>query len=209
MGQTIASRRGSETEPALSGDPWNLLPPGPRRLLAQAAASEFGKRGFHATTTRDIAERVGMSPAGMYVHYPSKADLLFTIARVGLEAALNGLHAALDGFDTPTDRVRSLVREFTMWHAVHHALARVLQYELRALMPAHYEVIASIRRKTEQVAANELRPLMGTESGLKITTTAILSLGIDVARWYDGAKSPPPDVLGETYADLVLRMLRP
>lgn len=187
---------------------WELLPAGPRRALAQAAASEFGKRGYHATTTRHIAEHVGMSPAGLYVHYASKAELLFTISRIGHESVLNECLASIEGVSVPRDRVHILVRTFTIWHAVHHMLARVIQYELRSLDPEHYDIIAAIRRRTEAFAADELRPLMSDPESLRIHTMAVLSLGIDTARWYNPGKSPAPAELGESYADLVLQMLR-
>ncbi|VTU46370.1 HTH-type transcriptional repressor KstR2 (plasmid) [Variovorax sp. SRS16] len=210
MGNTNPSRSGTTGDlgTVSNDDPWSLLPVGPRRQLAQAAASEFGKRGYHATTTRDIAECVGMSPAGMYVHYASKADLLFTIARVGHQSAFDAMHLSIEGISAPKERVRSMVRAFTRWHAMHHVLARVLQYELRALEPAHYKVIAAIRRKTEQFAADELRQLVPDESRIAMCTIAVLSLGIDTARWYSIGKSPSPEELGECYAELVLRMLR-
>lgn len=177
-------------------------------MLAKAASEEFGKRGFHATTTRDIAVRVGMSPAGLYVHYASKADLLFAISRIGHEAALGSVSAAVSGLVSPAQRVRALVKAFTAWHAVHHGLARVLQYELRSLMPAHYREIADIRSTTQRQVANELRSFVHPETELKITTNAVLSLGIDVARWYESEKGPTPDALGEKYAQLVMDMLR-
>jgi AcrR family transcriptional regulator len=188
-------------------DLWEMLPAGPRRALAQAAASEFGKRGYHATTTRHIAEHVGMSPAGLYVHYASKAELLFTISRIGHESVLNESLVSIEGVSDPKDRVHSLVRAFTIWHAVNHMLARVIQYELRSLEPEHYKVIAAIRRRTEAFAADELRPLVIDPARLRMQTIAVLSLGIDVARWYSPGRSPAPEELGQAYADLVQQML--
>ena len=176
-------------------DPWTLLPAGPRRFLAEAASEEFSKRGFHATTTRDIATRVGISPAGLYVHYSSKAELLFTISQIGHEAALGSVLAAMEGFVEPAKRVKALVKSFTAWHAMNHKLARVLQYELHALLPEHYEVIASIRRTTQGQVADELRRIVRPRADLKIATNAVLSLGIDVARWYDPEKGPKPEAL--------------
>ena len=52
------------------------------RLLA-AAVTAFAERGYHATTTRDIAAAAGMSPAALYVHHASKEELLYEIARRG------------------------------------------------------------------------------------------------------------------------------
>jgi hypothetical protein len=40
------------------------------------------------------------------------------------------------------------------------------------------------------------------------TVVAILSLGIDVARWSAIGRSPDPDALGRLYGELVVRMLR-
>jgi AcrR family transcriptional regulator len=194
--------------PVVSADLWEMLPAGPRRELARAAASEFGKRGYHATTTRHIAEHVGMSPAGLYVHYASKAELLFTISRIGHESVLNESLNSIEGISTPRQRVHTLVRTFTIWHAVNYMLARVIQYELRALEPEHYKIIAAIRRRTEAFAADELRPLVSDPARLQIHTVGVLSLGIDTARWYNPVSSPAPEELGEAYADLVLQMLR-
>ena len=57
--------------------------------------------------------------------------------------------------------------------------------------------------------------LCGIESGdfditdIGKTTIAVLSLQIDVARWYSSTGPWSPDELGRAYADLVLRMLNP
>src|SRR5690606_25495504 len=40
-----------------------------RRLVASAVES-FARRGYHATTTRDISVGAGLSPAALYVHFP-------------------------------------------------------------------------------------------------------------------------------------------
>ena len=68
--------------------PWeHIRPPAARKLLL-AALDSFSTVGYHATTTRDIADRAVMSPAAVYVHYKSKGELLLTISRTGHELAL-------------------------------------------------------------------------------------------------------------------------
>ena len=61
--------------------------------LIDAAAEAFAAKGFHATTTRDIAARAGMSPAGVYVHFATKEDLLFHLSEQGHLAALRIIEA--------------------------------------------------------------------------------------------------------------------
>ena len=48
-----------------------------RVRILDAATQAFAAKGFHGTTTRDISNLAGLSPAGVYVHYPSKEDLFF------------------------------------------------------------------------------------------------------------------------------------
>lgn len=182
----------------------------PERLLA-AAVEAFGQRGYHATTTREIAERAGMSPAGMYIHYQSKQEILYQVSRLGHAAVLEVVEDSLAGDAPPEEQVRRFVQAFTAWHAWNHRSARVQQYELHALAREHFDEIRAMRSRFGHMLKQELR--RGVQSGtftvadLDTTALAILSLGIDVARWYRPGIDPEPDALGRQYADLVLMML--
>jgi TetR/AcrR family transcriptional regulator, cholesterol catabolism regulator len=55
------------------------------RILA-SARTLFVKRGYDATTARDIAERAGLSVGTLFLHFKSKADILKTIIWVNNEA---------------------------------------------------------------------------------------------------------------------------
>ncbi|WP_159298241.1 TetR/AcrR family transcriptional regulator, partial [Raoultella terrigena] len=85
--------------------------------LFEAAADAFADKGFHATTTRDIASRAGLSPAGVYVHFASKEDLLFQLSRVGHEEARDALAAAAAEADSPTAALEEVISAFARWHA--------------------------------------------------------------------------------------------
>ncbi|MDX6279164.1 MAG: hypothetical protein QOH03_235 [Kribbellaceae bacterium] len=190
---------------------WEHVQPAAARRLLTGAIDAFAERGFQATTTRDIASRAGMSPAALYVHYPSKERLLFEISLYGHRAALEILTAA-DTADTPADRLRAMVAAFTAWHAEHHTIARVVQYELAALSPEHFTEVATIRRAIsaliEKVLADGVSDGTFAVPDLPGTTLAVLSLSIDVARWYDPTRRASPEALGATYADLALRMVQ-
>ncbi len=183
--------------------------PAPRRLVS-AAIEAFAERGYQATTTRDIASRAGMSPAALYVHYPSKERLLYEISRSGHLDALAVLRGVPDG--PPQERLRQMVEAFTTWHAEHHTIARVVQYELAALSAEHLAEVAAIRRDITAELEDVLTA--GSADGsfvipdLAGTALALLSLSIDVARWFaDGRRLSPAD-LGALYGDLALRMVR-
>ncbi|MGW4032186.1 TetR/AcrR family transcriptional regulator [Streptomyces sp. NPDC004838] len=191
--------------------PWGEVAPDAARKLLVAAVEAFAERGYHATTTRDIAGRAGMSPAALYIHYKTKEELLHRISRIGHSRALKVLESADAGGGTPTERLADAVASFVRWHAGRHDTARVVQYELDALSPEHRTEIVALRRRSDAVVRGILQD--GVASGefdvpdVPGTTLAVLSLCIDVARWFKTGGTRTPEEVGALYADLVLRMV--
>jgi len=176
-----------------------------------AAVESFAARGYHATTTRDIATAAGMSPAALYVHFPAKSAVLFAISRSGHERTLRMVESTIAEHDEPVDTMRTLVARFVAWHAERHVVARVVQHELDALPPDEYRAVVDLRRRTESLVRDVIT--RGVDTGVftvpdvRTAARAVLSLGIDVARWYSPTSKPAPSVLGKQYAELVLSML--
>lgn len=187
-------------------------PEASRRMLL-AAVDAFAERGFHATTTRDIAGRAGLSPAGLYVHFPSKAALLARISQQGHEAALELVTASAAAPGDASHRLRTVVAGFARWHAEHHRMARVVQYEFGALPADARQDVVALRRRIEQVVEDLIRE--GNAAGTlqadhpRRVARALLSLCVDVARWYDPAGQDTPEALGALYGELAVRMVTP
>jgi len=53
-----------------------LAPAVRKQLILDAALSEFSTHGFGATSTETIAQRAGLSQAGLYAHFKSKEAIL-------------------------------------------------------------------------------------------------------------------------------------
>lgn len=179
--------------------------------LREAAVAAFAERGFHGTTTRDIASAAGMSPAAVYVHYRSKEALLHEIAAPGHRLVLDLLRDAVARHDSPRDQLSAAVHDFAVHHARWHAASRVVNYELGALSPEHADEVRTLRR---EISA-EMRALVerGVADGSfdcpspRIAATALLSLGIDIARWYREDRTWSPEDLGDAYAEVALRIV--
>ncbi|MFE9609199.1 TetR/AcrR family transcriptional regulator [Streptomyces sp. NPDC006012] len=192
-------------------EPWGEVSPDAARRLLVAAVEAFAERGYHATTTRDIAGRAGMSPAALYIHYKTKEELLHRISRIGHDKALDILRTAARGPGSATERLADAVSSFVRWHAGRRTTARVVQYELDALGPDARSEILALRRQVDA----EVRGIVqdGVASGefdvldVQGTTLAVLSLCIDVARWFNVNGPRTPEEVGALYADLVLRMV--
>lgn len=197
---------------AMDTDPfWDQFPAGAPRALVRAGFEAFAAQGFAATTTRDIAREAGLSPAGLYVHYPSKAALLHVLIRTGHEAARAVLEEALAANVPRVPRLARTVGIFAAWHARHHRIARVVQYELASLAPEAWAEIAELRREMQGRVADEIAAAAASGEAdvpdVAGVARALMSLCIDVCRWYDpdGAKSP--EQIGELYRELAARWL--
>ena len=177
-----------------------------------AAADAFAERGFHATTTRDIASRAGLSPAGVYVHFASKEVLLFELSRRGHARTRDLLVAAREAAPNPTAALRDIIGGFSRWHAEHYELGRIVQFEFRHLSPEHRDAVLGLRKEIDNVVAGVLRD--GVETGefevddVPGTALALLSIAIDVARWYAPDVRRTPEAIETAYGDLAVRLVR-
>lgn len=180
------------------------------RLLA-AAVQAFADKGFHGTTTRDIAAAAGMSPAALYVHHKSKEELLHLISRSGHERTLQLVREGVASAAEPAGQLVAVIRAFAAHHALGHTGARVVNYELAALSPEHLQEILLIRREIERTIRQVVEE--GVAEGAFDTpspsraTVALLSLGIDIARWYRDEATWNPEDIADYYADLALRIV--
>ena len=185
--------------------------PDARTRLASAAVEAFATRGFHGTTTRDISTAAGMSPAALYVHHRSKEELLFELARVGHQRVLMMVRESVARSEDPVEQLGILVEDFVRDHAVVHTGARVINYELAALSEEHLAEIVAIRHEID-VAVRDVID-RGVAAGVfhtpdaRMTALAVLSLGIDVARWFRDEGRWTPDQVAVLYRLLALRMV--
>jgi AcrR family transcriptional regulator len=183
-----------------------------RSRLFAAALEAFATKGFHGTTTRDIASAAGMSPAALYVHHRSKEDLLFLISHAGHDVTLELVRAAVASAPgDPQAQLVAVVRAFIEHHARNHTSARVVNYELAALTPEHLAVVVELRRGIEQEMRNvvEAGLALGVFStpNADMTALALLSLGIDVARWFRDEGQWTPEDVADHYCELALRLV--
>ena len=183
-----------------------------RERLINAAVEAFAEKGFAGTTTRDIASRAGMSPAAVYVHHDSKESLLFTVSLDGHKGALRMIEAAARSSDDPIERLRTMVYEFSLWHAENSRVGRIVQYEYHALTPEHRAEVATYRRSIERAMQDALAD--GVSQGvLEVgdvpgTAFSVLSLGVDLVRWFEPGGSRSGHELATLHADLAVRMVQ-
>ena len=179
--------------------------------IRAAAIEAFAEKGYNGTTTRDIAARLGLSAAAMYPHYKSKEELLYAIAYEGHQKTVAWLEEADPVTESPADRLRAVIGEFARTHAQYHARARVVEYELAG---ARTGPLPSDRR-----AAPRTDPACEADRGSRSAdgsfvvpdsegvTLAIISLCVDVCRWFPAGRYTDPDKVAKLYSELAVRLV--
>ncbi|HTN92014.1 MAG TPA: TetR family transcriptional regulator [Sorangium sp.] len=111
------------------GAPSGAVDPGDTRArLLDAALREFSARGYHATSVREIAARVGVTKTAVLYHFPGKADILAALAEPMLSALETAVEAAAR-LDPPRARWAVIEGLLEVWLA-HRRLLRTNLHDL-------------------------------------------------------------------------------
>ncbi|MCV7260054.1 TetR family transcriptional regulator [Mycobacterium shimoidei] len=140
------------TRPARGTRPRNR-----RRLIIEAAADLFYKRGYGDVTMSEVAEAVAIGPSALYRHFRGKDDLLEAV----VEDSLDNLEDALRAVDTSADIAETLAGVILQRRSVGVLWRREARY-LTAQGRRRLRTIA--RRIGQRLAAHirQLRPNLGS-----------------------------------------------
>jgi len=123
-----------------------------RQEILKAAARLFRRKGFDATTTRDIAAAVGMHSGSPFYHFKSKGALLFAVMDEGMRAALARQAQVLLPDADPAVVLRRLIRShFDTLHGPGRDFIPVMLYESRSLNTRQRTAISRLGREYEAV----------------------------------------------------------
>ena len=137
----------------------------PREQILDAAAQLFTGQGFAATSTREIADLVGIRQASLYYHFAGKDDILSELLEKTVRPTLNSLDE-LTRVATPEAQLYSL--------ALHdaHTLAE-LEHNI-GLLPTLPDVATSPAFEEHEAARQQLSAAYAA-LGISCASDAVLS----------------------------------
>jgi len=97
-----------------------------RRQVLTVASELFAKKGFEATSIRDIATAAGMMSGSLYYHFASKEDLYIAVQDASISKIFNAVSGAIAGIADPWERLEAA--------AVAHAEAMLDRSGFRVLV---------------------------------------------------------------------------
>lgn len=106
-----------------------------RRQIADAAVQLFIDKGFHKTTTRQIARAAGFSIGSLYEYFASKEDILYMVCEAIHAEVERGVSAAMSQAKGGRDALVKIMHEyFRVCHQMSDFILLIYQ-ETRSLPP--------------------------------------------------------------------------
>lgn len=182
------------------------LPP----ILA-STLDAFEEHGYHGTTVRDIARRVGMTVPAIYYHYENKQALLVELLMSSMSSLLERCRAALrEAGDEPVTRFSTLV-ECIVLYMSHRGSQGLLDSEIRSLEPVNRARYVALRDELESIlhgiVADGVRDGVFRSEYPVDAGRAVLTMCHAVARWYHPGGPLSEEELARRYVVLSLDML--
>ena len=195
--------------------------------LVAAAAKLFRKKGFDATSTRDIATAVGMRSGSPFYHFKSKGDLLYAVMAEGMRSAIEKQQAALQNASFSSNSLsnseqqsqesRRLQRDLLHVLIRHHFevllgagsdCIPVMLYEARSLTPRQRTTMAQLQRTYEAVWLPVLEALYASgqlKCPVKLARLLIFGALNWSVQWFEVKKEASLDDLTEAAMALFIR----
>jgi len=167
------------------------------RKLLDAAAEEFGEKGFHEASVSSITRRAGVALGSFYTYFDSKDALFRALVADMSEKVRTSARSALHEGMGPLEIERAALEAFLHFAAEHKEVYRIID-EAEFVDPAsyrqHYETIAAriADRLRVGAAGGEFRDGLG-----ELEAWAMMGMNVFVGLRYvvwGGAEMSPDEV---------------
>ena len=183
-----------------------------RRALIVGAARLFRRKGFAATSTRDIAAAAGMQSGSPFYHFKSKQALLYAVMDEGMRSAMERqeqvLQQAARGAPDAAGQLRLLVRNhFEVLLGAGSDFIPVMLYEARSITPRQRASLAALQSAYEAPWEPVLQALHAAgrlKADVKLARLLIFGALNWSAQWFDARKGATLDELTEAALGLFI-----
>ncbi len=174
-----------------------------RQDLIHAAARLFRRKGFDATSTRDIAAAVGMRSGSPFYHFKSKGELLHAVMEEGMRSAIERQTRAVQKVEQTTTDPRwvlaVLIRnQFDVLLGPGSDFIPVMLYESRALNARQRASVVQLQTDYEAAWTPVLEALHAAgllRADVKLARLLIFGALNWSVQWYDRRKGASLDDL--------------
>jgi len=185
-----------------------------RAKLLALAAEVFSRRGYRATSMRDLAALAGIGKPTLYHYFASKEELLTRLYQQVIDQSLASARAIVAQDLEPLPTLRALIVDRVVHTCEQQDLLRIFFEEEAELPPDLARSIVALRRQYEDIfigAVEAARAERRATSPLNARLYVYTVLGASnwVYKWYRPSGPQTPAELGAEIADVLLATIGP
>lgn len=179
-----------------------------RQEILRAAARLFQERGYDATSMNDVAAALRLSKGGLYHHFRSKDQILFSLMNHAMDTTDERVVRAVRGIADPEERLRTLIRLHV------EVVAGVREREITVLLHENHPLPPGLRRRVnarkkeyvhyvENLIA-EVQRARGSKAGVSPRAAAFALLGMInwIYQWYKPEGALQAEQLARQYTEI-------
>ena len=218
-GMEMPSTRDARSSPGPAGagtrrspTDWRSFRPLEMDQALRGALSAFLEYGYHGAPMRTIAERAGISVAGLYHYYPSKHDMLVALLDLTMTDLLERSTAAQNEGRNPVERFCLLVECLALYHTHRRELGFVGASEMRSLSADARQSVAAARRKVQRMVDGEVEHAVRRGDFRtprpKEAARAVVTLCTALPQWFRTPGPSTAEQVAAQYVEFALDLVR-
>jgi AcrR family transcriptional regulator len=183
--------------------------------MLDTACELFARQGYFATSTRQIADAMGIQKASLYYYITSKEDLIYQISKTAMEHVSACVNAALAQVSGPEERLYAFITSHVAGLLQHQNWHAAANEELKhAFSPERRREIVALRDVYEQMARQILEDaqaagLVRSDLSVKYLSLILFGMITNLYSWYQPEMDVAPAELGAVLADLFMAGIGP
>ena len=187
-------------------------PPQRRDQVLATAETLFARRGFRATSVRDIADALGIQAGSLYAHIETKEDLLWGIVNAAADRFFAAVEPIVASDLLPIEKLRRVMAAHVGVITAGTASASVYSTQWRHLTEPRRNAFAARRDAYEEIILGLVHDCIreGTFADMdeKFATLLILSSMNWIYQWYRPDGPMAPDEIAAKLTDMLFQGLR-
>jgi AcrR family transcriptional regulator len=183
--------------------------------MLDTACTLFARKGYFATSIREIASAMGIQKASLYYYLSSKEDLIYQVSKAAIEHVTACVEAALLQVTGPEERLYAFITSHVAgllqhqnWHAagneeLMHAFSPERRKEIVAMRDAYEQKARGILADAQAVG------LIRSDIPTKFLGLILFGMITNIYSWYQPEVDVLPSELGFLLADLFVTGIGP
>ena len=175
--------------------------------IINEAAYLFRKKGYAASTLREIAKRCGIEGGSIYFHFGSKQEILLTIMEEVMDELTSQVNEGLASESDPLEKLRTAIAIHIKYHIDKLDKTYATDSDIRSLTNENYNLIVTKRRAYENIFIKILEEGIGKKIfrklDAKMTTFSILQMCTGVSYWFKEDEILSIDEITERYFNFI------